>query len=60
MGWGEVINTPTGWKCPECGQVWAPTVEKCSRCGPKRPGGRLVNPPIRLSERSTPPPVTFS
>ncbi len=22
----------TGWECPKCGSVWAPSVEKCKEC----------------------------
>lgn len=25
-------TTPTGWKCPSCGTVWAPSVRKCEDC----------------------------
>lgn len=25
---------PTGWVCPKCGAVYAPTVYQCGRCAP--------------------------
>jgi len=25
-----------GWKCPECGTVWAPSIDRCTECGPSR------------------------
>jgi hypothetical protein len=24
-----IPNKDSGWKCPECGQVWSPLVNKC-------------------------------
>ena len=24
---------PLGWKCPECGKVYAPFVTECTQCG---------------------------
>jgi uncharacterized OB-fold protein len=26
------LGTPTGWKCPECGRVYAPHVTMCFYC----------------------------
>lgn len=28
-------NENKGWVCPKCGQVYSPTVEKCSTCVPE-------------------------
>jgi len=25
---------PTGWACPRCGKIWAPTVRMCESCNP--------------------------
>lgn len=25
-------DTPTGWVCPKCGSVWAPTQNQCWTC----------------------------
>lgn len=29
-------NTPTGWRCPVCGKIWAPHVSFCSYCNADR------------------------
>ena len=28
------LMTPTGWVCPKCGAVYAPSVAECHRCAP--------------------------
>lgn len=32
-----------GWKCPECGTIWAPSVSECPRCKPKEEPLRKTN-----------------
>lgn len=29
-------NTPTGWRCPVCGKIWAPHVSSCYYCNAER------------------------
>jgi hypothetical protein len=36
-----VVNE--GWKCPECGTIWAPSVSECPRCKPKEEPLRKTN-----------------
>ena len=30
-----IFNLNTGWKCPECGRVYAPSVKECHHCNSK-------------------------
>ena len=30
-----IFNHNTGWKCPECGRVYAPSVKECHHCNSK-------------------------
>lgn len=39
LGLPDPIAAPRsklGWKCPECGYIWAPTVEECKDCNTER------------------------
>ena len=29
-------NTPTGWRCPVCGKIWAPHISSCYYCNAER------------------------
>ena len=31
----EIFNHNNGWKCPECGRVYAPSVKECNHCNSK-------------------------
>lgn len=31
----EIVPVQFGWKCPGCGQVYAPFVSKCEYCVPR-------------------------
>jgi len=37
--------SPNGWRCPGCTTVWAPSVAKCDRCGPRSDFLDRVDPP---------------
>jgi hypothetical protein len=39
-------TTPLGWRCPSCGQVYAPFVGECHNCRPRTVTGNSTFAPI--------------
>lgn len=46
MEWGyEIVGTPQGWRCPQCGRVYSPSQPMCLYCG-----GNIVNTTATIND----------